>query len=421
MFSFHKVRKQLILFNSILMGILLFLFAITTFAWAAWTVYCGEREDLLAYAKEEVVEEEEEVEEEGEDDNDGLMFNYFFDNQGNLIHYSKPGSELSRIVDEKIKHWEIGSGKPRLIFSSRNNQIFVILLVAQPIKSATGVHGMFYAGKDVTPHYHFLKKLLYILSGLLIMFIILITWIGYIMARRAMGPIEHSYQRQREFLADASHELRLPLSVLLSSVEATQMDEENRFSRFTRQVLSDMKDEIKKMSKIIGDLLTLARSDTDVLNLMKERFAIKPIAEQTIRKLYPIAQKKDIDLKLDIMEDIVIYADKERISQLLLILLDNALKYTPKGGEVQLFIQSSGMGSPELKIIVKDNGIGIAPQEQEHIFERFYRVDKTRSRQMGGTGLGLPIAKWIIESHGGSIKVVSQLGQGSSFLITLPQ
>ncbi len=418
---FNKVRKQLILFNSILMGILLFLFAVTTFAWAAWTVYCGEREDLLAYVKEEVAEEEEESEEEGEDDNDGLMFNYFFDNQGNLIHYSKPGSELSQIADEKIRDWEIGSGKPTLVLSKHANQMFVILLVAQPIKSAAGIHGIFYAGKDVTPHYQFLKKLLYIIIGLLIMFIALITWIGYLMARRAMGPIEHAYQRQREFLADASHELRLPLSVLLSSVEATQLDEENRFSRFSRQVLSDMKDEIKRMSKIIGDLLTLARSDTAVLNLLKERFAIKPVAEEIIRKLYPIAHKKAITLKLDIVEDIVINADKERISQLLVILLDNALKYTPNGGEVRLFIQSPGTGSPELKIIVEDNGIGIVPEEQERIFERFYRVDKTRSREMGGTGLGLPIAKWITESHGGSIRVVSQPSQGSSFLVTLPQ
>lgn len=388
---FKKVRDQLIRFNSILMGILLLLFAITTFAWATWTVYCGVREDLLAYAQEEATEIEEEEEELGEDDDDGLMFNYFFDNQGNLINYSKLGSELSRIVHSQINNWNVEPGKPRLIFSNRNNQFFVILIIAQPITSLAGIDGMFYAGKDVTTHFFFLKNLLYILIGLLIMFIALITWLGYIMARRAMGPIEHSYQRQREFLADTSHELRLPLSVLLSSIEATQMDEENRFSRFTRQVLGDMKDEIKKMSRIIGDLLTLARSDMAVLNLMKEQFTINPVAEGIIRKLYPIAHQKDIDLKLDILKDIVIYADKERISQLLLILMDNALKYTPNGGEVQLFIESPAAGSSELKIIVKDNGIGIAPEEQGRIFERFYRVDKTRSRQMGGTGLGLAI------------------------------
>ncbi len=419
---FNQVRKELTLFNSILMGTLLLLFAITVFAWVTCIIYCGEKEDLLAYAIEEAneVDDEEEIGETGDDD-DGLMYNFLFDNQGNLLHYEKPGTEISRIIDEKIKNWKVPPDKPGIFFPKYANQTFVTLLMVKPIKKANNVHGIFYAGKDVTIQYRFLKELLYIIIGILIVFIILITWIGYLMAGKSMDPIKRSYQRQRQFLADASHELRLPLSVLLSSVEAIDSDGESQFSEFTQQVLVDMKDEIKKMSRIIGDLLTLARSDTSALALTKEQFKFEPIAKQIIRILHPITQAKSIDLEMHISEDIIVYADRERISQLLLILLDNALKYTPDNGEVQLFVETIQTGQSELKIIVKDNGIGIAPEEQKLIFERFYRVDKTRSRQMGGNGLGLSIAKWIAEAHKGSIKVISQPGQGSSFVVTLPQ
>jgi signal transduction histidine kinase len=236
-----------------------------------------------------------------------------------------------------------------------------------------------------------------------------------------MEPIKQTFERQREFLADASHELRTPLSVLLSSVDAVQSDDANVMSPFAHQVLVDMKDEIKKMSKIVGDLLTLARAENSQFNLMKEQFDLGPDVRQIIRTLNPMAQAKQITLKTEIMDNLLIYADRERIAQLFLILLDNAIKYTPNGGIVELSVRLTEVDSKELRISVRDNGIGIASEEQARIFERFYRVDKTRSREMGGSGLGLAIAKWIAEIHGGSIKVNSQPGAGSEFVVSLPQ
>lgn len=419
---FNKVKKRLALFNSILMGILLLLFVTITFCWSTWVIYSGEKENLLSYAEEEANELDDEEElDEIDDDDDGLMFNYFFDTNGNLIHYENPSSELSQVIWEKIKNWKVPSEKPGLFFSKYNNQTLVTLIIAMPVIKANNLYGIFYAGKDVSMHYSFIKKLLYILIGLFIMFIALITCIGYYMADRSIEHIKSSYQRQRQFLADASHELRLPLSVLLSSVEVIENDDENQFSNFTKQILSDMKDEIKKMSFIIGNLLTLARSNTTASDLIKEHFNVKPIAEQIVRILEPIAQTKNIELELNIPENTVIYADKERISQLLQIFLDNAIKYTDNNGRIQLFIETPVTSPPLLKIIVKDNGVGIAPEEQDLIFERFYRVDKARSRNIQGTGLGLSIAKWIVEAHKGSIKVVSQPGKGSSFIVTIPQ
>jgi signal transduction histidine kinase len=114
---------------------------------------------------------------------------------------------------------------------------------------------------------------------------------------------------------------------------------------------------------------------------------------------------------------LVAEGDPERLSQLLYILLDNAIKYTPNGGQVQLFLSAEGQ---QLCIKVQDTGIGIKPEDYNHIFERFYRADKSRSRQMGGHGLGLSIAKWIVETHGGNIQLESEVGKGSTFVIRIP-
>ncbi|MEN6565111.1 MAG: HAMP domain-containing sensor histidine kinase [Veillonellales bacterium] len=208
--------------------------------------------------------------------------------------------------------------------------------------------------------------------------------------------------------------------MLLASVDAVQRDDDNKISAFSRQVLQDMKDEICKMSKITTDLLTLARADAGVLELLKEKFDIKLVAEPVIRSLQTLAQAKNIRVALAAPEQLEVYADRARISQLLFILIDNAIKYTPTNGEVKVKLESAAGKNQEWKIIVQDTGIGIAPEYQAAIFKRFYRVDKIRSRTAGGTGLGLAIAQWIVETHGGVIQVQSAVGKGSIFTVILP-
>jgi two-component system sensor histidine kinase CiaH len=427
---FSKVKKRLTLLNSMVMGAFLLGFAIVSFASLIWAVYREEKRDLLSYAKEETHEnlriliDKEYLRPDfpkNELPEEAVLFFYLFDNQQNLIHYSEPHPEIRSLVREKFKHWTVEPGKPALTFFRRPGQDFVIMLVSLPIIKDHTVLGTIYVGKDETVYYQVLKRLLSILGGFLVIFLALVSLLGYLLAGRAMEPIKRSHEKQRQFLADASHELRTPLSVLLSSVDAVQRDCAPQMTDFARQVLADMKDEIKKMSRIVGDLLTLARSDDSALQVMKERFNLRLVAEPIIRTLQPLAQEKAIDLAMEVPEEALLYADKERIAQLLVILLDNALKYTPDHGKVRLSIPPPQSDPPELKIIVSDTGIGIAPEEQRLIFERFYRVDKARSRQIGGSGLGLAIAQWIVESHGGSIKVISQPGQGTSFIVTLPQ
>ena len=277
--------------------------------------------------------------------------------------------------------------------------------------------GTLYVGKDISFVYQLFKWLLIILVGLAIVFFVIALYISYMMSKKAMIPISHAFNRQREFVADASHELRTPLSVILSSIDAIEMTIDIEKDDFVRKLLFNMKDEVKRMTNLVSDLLTLARSDSGKIEVKNDIFDFKPLAEKAIESVQPLAVSKQINLQFDAPETVIGQGDRERLTQLIYILLDNAIKYTPNAGEVGL---SLSVKQNELCIKVYDTGIGIKPEEQQLIFERFYRSDKSRSRQMGSYGLGLSIAKWIVDIHNGSIQVESELGKGSTFIIKIP-
>ncbi|WCK54019.1 ATP-binding protein [Aneurinibacillus sp. Ricciae_BoGa-3] len=281
--------------------------------------------------------------------------------------------------------------------------------------------GIFYIGKDISFYNQLIHQLLTTLVILGVLFLGIALLLSYFMSKRAMIPIRRSFNRQREFVADASHELRTPLSILNSSLDVLQMEEGEHLSDFSQKIMSNMKDEVKRMTHLVGNLLTLARSDSGSPHLQLERFDLVPSVEQLVQSTQTLANSKMLSLRLKAPSRLVIQGDHERIKQLLYILLDNAIKYTPDSGEVSLtLLVQAYEKQPALQIVVQDSGIGIPPEEQEHIFDRFYRVDKNRSRQMGGTGLGLAIAKWIVEAHHGTIQVASTLGKGSTFTIIMP-
>ena len=187
-------------------------------------------------------------------------------------------------------------------------------------------------------------------------------------------------------------------------------------SPFLKQVIEDVRDEVKKMTKLVGDLLTVARTDGRANQLKPVRMDLVSAAQQTVRIMRPFAEKKDIVIDEELPKRAEIHADEQKIRQLILILVDNAVKYTPEHGRISVRVQEE-KGNVEL--FVSDTGIGIAPEHQERIFERFYRVDKARSRRMGGNGLGLAIAREIVEAHGGSITLESEPGKGTTFRVQL--
>ncbi|MBM7690931.1 signal transduction histidine kinase [Peribacillus deserti] len=292
-----------------------------------------------------------------------------------------------------------------------------LMIAGQPIIFNGQLVGTLYVGKDISFSYQLFKMLLIVMTGLAAVFLGIAVYISYLMSQKAMVPISKAFNRQREFVADASHELRTPLSVMLSSIDAMEMTIDTDEDDFSRKVLFSMKDEVKRMTSLVGDLLTLARSDSEETEHRREIFDFRPRAEKAVESVKPLAASKQIELGMKATDTVVTKGDPERLTQLLYILLDNAIKYTGSGGRVQLDLSAD---EQEMCMKVQDTGIGIKSEEHAQIFDRFYRSDKSRSRQMGSHGLGLAIAKWIVDMHGGSIEVASEMGQGSTFTVRIP-
>jgi two-component system OmpR family sensor kinase len=227
--------------------------------------------------------------------------------------------------------------------------------------------------------------------------------------------LRDSFAQVRQFSGDASHELRTPLTIMRGEIElalrSTKSPEEYR------RVLQSSLEEILRMSSIIENLLMLARADQGSYHAEFSEIDLKSLVEELFEDSEALAERKRIHVTLKNVTPITIVGDKVRLRQLFLNLIDNAIKYTPEGGSVSLSVQQQN-GSAVFQ--VQDTGIGIPEEEQGKIFDRFYRVDKARSREAGGSGLGLSIAKWIAELHRGTIEVESELNRGSVFTVHLP-
>lgn len=227
--------------------------------------------------------------------------------------------------------------------------------------------------------------------------------------------LERSFTAMREFVADASHELRTPLSIIRG--EADVALSRDRPAAEYRESLIIIQDEARRLSRLVDDLLNLARADAGHHPLHREEFYLNDLVEECFQAKQPLARQKQVSLGSSCGGDLVFSGDAQLLRRMILNLLDNAIRYTPPGGSVELRLDTHG---ERARIEVSDTGIGIPPEARERVFERFYRVDKARSRSEGGFGLGLSIVKWIAESHQGSVSVTSRPGGGSTFTVLLP-
>lgn len=229
-----------------------------------------------------------------------------------------------------------------------------------------------------------------------------------------LSRLERSFEQIKRFTADASHELKTPLSILRGELEVAL--KRQRKAEEYREVLVSCLEEVERMSKIVEDLLTLARADSGNFKLRLETVDLYALAREVFEFFKNRAEEKGIRFTLE-GGSVQLRGDKERLRQLVVNLVDNAIKYTPREGEVELkAFEEDG----QAVLIVRDTGEGIPPEEQQKVFERFYRVDKSRSREKGGAGLGLAICKWIAEVHGGVVTLKSEPLKGSEFTVRLP-
>lgn len=268
----------------------------------------------------------------------------------------------------------------------------------------------------VDPEEHLLQRLFVIIVAGLVMGMAFIVWASYFLAQRALVPIRAAWDKQQQFVADASHELRTPLAVIKTNAELMLRHPQYTIEQESHRV-SNVLRESTRMNRLVNSLLTLARADANQAELQMTPSNLRDIVQNIVEQFQPLAEMKSIALALETDNNLEMMADKERIHQLLVILMDNAIKYTQEHGSITLVCRRTAHG---IQLEVRDTGIGISPQDLPRIFDRFYRSDRVRSREEGGTGLGLAIAKWIVEKHGGKIRVESSIGAGTSFIISFP-
>jgi signal transduction histidine kinase len=247
--------------------------------------------------------------------------------------------------------------------------------------------------------------------------LVLVAAGGWLLVRKSTAPVEHSMETMRRFMADAAHELRTPITVLRSQAEVALQRE--RASGDYVEALRSVESEAVRLGATVEDLLTLARADAGERPLDRRRVFLDDLALDAASGARALAETRGVTLEVGTFEEAVVTGDPALLRQLLMIVLDNAVKFTPAGGRVRL---SAAAPAGQAEVVVEDTGIGISPEQLPRIFERFYRGDPARPRGKGaeGAGLGLAIARWIADAHGARIDVTSEVGRGTRVAIRFP-
>lgn len=345
----------------------------------------------------------------------GEMMSLLYDGSGRLVVDQMSGSPYAEQLMLMRENWpQEDGGTEILCFEKDGEKKFILTGMCRFVTNGT-VQGDLYTFVNLEDYYDMAVDGFAFLLLLCLVCIITAGGGGYYMAAKNIKPLELLFKREHEFAANASHELRTPLTVLSLGIESLQNDTDSKFSPYAEETLRDMQQETQYMSKLTEALLTLARGDEDNVTLQKQKVDLTAVMAEVCAQLRPLAEQKNLQLVFNGTRKVFSLCDKDKIKQLLIILVDNAIKYSDSG-TITAEVEADGM---QAVIRVLDKGIGITEGEAERIFERFYRVDKARSRVSGGFGLGLSIAQWIVKRHGGSITAHPRDGGGTVFTVRL--
>lgn len=231
-----------------------------------------------------------------------------------------------------------------------------------------------------------------------------------------LGRLQAAFDQLRRFTADASHELRTPLTAMRSVGEVALQDQ--RGPAEYRDVIGSMLEEVDRLTRLSESLLTLSRGDAGHVPLRKEDTSLVQVAKGAVASVEVLAEEKHQQIEVQGDEGLLVSADRLMLRQAIINLLDNAIKYSPPKSQILVRVEGTQKGEVSLEVV--DRGTGIPSEHQPYVFDRFYRVDKARTRERGGAGLGLSITRWAVETHGGKISLKSEEGRGSTFRVSLP-
>lgn len=418
---FDKLKKRLtLIYTSIFSLIMVFVVAVTV-AIGCISVLRTEKDMLIA----DIYDEWREWIGSGELPVDpalvkkGEMMSLMYDADGNIIIDQMTDSPYAAALTAIRASWPEPENETELLyFRDKNGTLHFFLAGGCTFWENGQIQARLYTFLNLEDYYDMAVDGMYFLFLLCAVCIMLAAGGGYYMAAKNIKPLEILFAREHEFAADASHELRTPLTVLSLGVESLQNDDESKLSGFAQEVLRDMQHETKYMSRLIEALLTLARGDEENTPLARAKVDLTEIAVKVCNKMRPLAAKKGLELEYAAGDapQVFVLGDKNKMEQLLIIFIDNAIKYS-ESGTITVTVDADSMHAV---IKVMDEGIGISESDAQKIFERFYRVDKARSRAAGGFGLGLNIARIIVVRHGGTVSVKPHSPHGSIFTVRLP-
>ena len=409
---FEKIRRRLLLSYLIVLSLILGGFAIAVRIVFTHSLYKQQTQKLAALAQVAAANAEFDngkIKIENDLPQDKLFENHqglnWFDTKGNLIEkqgqnilslpaHVKEGEQISIVGKNRIQSVTLP------IISSDDKQFIGYVRASQSLEEF-----------DET-----LNKLDLGLSGGIVVALIISSVGGVWLTRQAMQPIEESFERLKQFTADASHELRSPLMAITSNA-GVALKYPNGMRETDAEKFQAISSATNQMTRLTEDLLFLARHD-NIPNHIKETVNLSSILNNLVQLYQPQAIAKQIHLKSQLPEKLYLLGDPNQITRLFTNLIQNAIHYTPSKGTVEIIANRS---ASHVVVNVQDTGVGIAPGDLENIFERFWRVDKSRSYNSGGSGLGLAIAQAIAQNHGGLITVTSQLGIGSCFTVHLSE
>ncbi|MDO4162360.1 MAG: ATP-binding protein [Pseudomonadota bacterium] len=338
------------------------------------------------------------------------FFSYGFLN-GKMLRLEQPEGDAGNQLTEKVSRWDKPDGKITVIKVKSNGQRWRFLALSESwTDEENGRNYQVVALLNITPYIYITHR--YKSYGLVVVCVLCLLSLlaASLLANNAVKPIAEAYRRQKEFVSDASHELKTPLSVLLTYTEILQKQPQNKTA------LQVMRDETKNMSDLVENLLALTRLE-NIKKITGQEQNVSKILFPLTEQLNAVHHQRTEPATAVCPENITVKMAEQHLKRLLTILLDNAFKYTPEDKKIKVCVSTD---EHKTKITVTDEGIGIKADDLPHIFERFYRVDKGRNRQKGGFGLGLSLAQDIVQKYQGQIKVKSQEGKGTSFIVLLP-